>query len=70
MASSGIERPAQDGRSVVLTVVPGEPETGLWCGRCLLPSLIRVPLLALGAAGVTRLGTAEGCPGCLEESRL
>jgi hypothetical protein len=24
----------------------GEPETGLWCPDCLLPSVIRVPVLA------------------------
>lgn len=69
MASSGVERLAPDGRSVVLTVSPGTPETGQWCGTCLLPSLVRVPLLAISDAGVTRLGTAEGCPGCMEEAR-
>jgi hypothetical protein len=63
-----MERLAPDGRSVVIDVIPGEPETGLWCGTCLLPSLVRVPLLALGQAGVTQLGTAEGCAGCMGES--
>lgn len=70
MASSGIERLAPDGGSVTVTITPGEPETGLWCGACQLPSLIRVALYCFSKTGVTQLGTAEGCPGCMEDLRV
>jgi hypothetical protein len=68
MASSSAERLAPDGRSVVVTVTPGEPETGLWCPFCLLHSLVRVQLYAVTDSGVTLMGTAEGCPGCTEDA--
>ena len=56
---------APGGRSVILTFTAGEPETGLWCGTCLLPSVIRIPVLVGGKV----IGTAEACAGCDETER-
>jgi hypothetical protein len=56
---------APDGRSVIVTFTAGEPETGLWCGTCLLPSVIRIPFLIGGKV----ISTAEACAGCDEEGR-
>jgi hypothetical protein len=32
------------GQTVTVTMVAGEPETGVWCPQCLLPSAIRTPV--------------------------
>jgi hypothetical protein len=69
MATSGTERLSPDGRTVTVTVTPGAPQTGLWCPACQLPTLIRVPLYAVSEGGVTLLGTAEECHGCMEDAR-
>jgi hypothetical protein len=50
----------------VVLLSAGEPETGLWCGRCLLPSRIRVPFCITSEQGSFLAGTAEGCPDCGE----
>ena len=31
---------------VIVTVSLGEPETGVWCPHCLLPSAVRWPIVA------------------------
>lgn len=36
---------------VVVTFSAGEPETGLWCDSCLLPSAVAVPVMATYGSG-------------------
>jgi hypothetical protein len=53
-------------KTVTLTVVVDDEklETGLWCGRCLLPSGWRVPILGMSIDGVYQLGTIARCRDC------
>jgi hypothetical protein len=53
-----------DGRSIAVRLVPGTPETGLWCSRCLLPSGIRVPVHALTATGPRKVTEVTACTDC------
>lgn len=39
--------------SVTVLLSAGEPETGLWCDACLLPSRIRVPITMITTAGAS-----------------
>jgi hypothetical protein len=45
----------------VITITTGDPETGLWCTTCLLPSLVRIPLYRITESGVTDYGTVDHC---------
>ncbi|MBE5500471.1 Uncharacterised protein [Mycobacteroides abscessus subsp. abscessus] len=50
--------------AVALHLVPGTPETGLWCEICLLPSRYEVALYALvGDSAPIHVGTFHGCDG-------
>jgi hypothetical protein len=40
---------------------------GLWCERCLKPSAVKVPILAITEEGVNECGSFEGCMDCWEE---
>lgn len=42
----------------------GDPETGLWCGECNLPSRVRVDAYALADETVGPFMTLDGCPEC------
>jgi hypothetical protein len=53
----------------VVLVSAGEPETGLWCSRCLLPSRIRVPVYLTSEHGSFLAARSDACPGCDEEAR-
>jgi hypothetical protein len=50
----------------VVLIAPGEPETGLWCNACLLPSAVRVPLIMITESGAsdTALSPVELCTEC------
>jgi hypothetical protein len=50
----------------VVLIEAGEPETGLWCDSCLLPSVVRVPLIMITETGAsdTALSPAELCTEC------
>jgi hypothetical protein len=48
-------------RTVTITLIPGEPATGLWCDRCALPSRIEVPLYMATSRGVSTLRTVAYC---------
>ncbi len=47
--------------TLTLHVASGPIRTGLWCERCLLPSVVEVDLFWLRTTGVTRLGTYREC---------
>jgi hypothetical protein len=53
----------------VVLVATGEPETGLWCDSCLLPSVVRVPLVMITENGAsdTALSPVELCTECGEQ---
>jgi hypothetical protein len=38
---------SEDGQSVIIRITAGTPETGIWCGKCLLPSGVRIPMYVL-----------------------
>jgi len=61
---------SDDGRSVAIRAMPGDPITGLWCETCFLPSVISVPVYLLGGSGVTLHGYAEQCQACEGKPRL
>lgn len=48
----------------IVDIVSGTPETGLWCGVCLLPSVIHVPVCTLTESGPQLLATYTQCDGC------
>jgi len=52
-----------------LNLFCGDPETGEWCGRCNLPSAIRVPFNSANAEGVGAGSSFLFCPDCAEEKR-
>lgn len=47
-----------------LQLTAGTVITGLWCPRCLLPSVVLVPLSSLSRQGVTTFGPFAYCNGC------
>jgi hypothetical protein len=53
----GRQQPAGHPPPIIVTVHLGEPETGIWCPHCLLPSAVSWPVVAdkprLFPAGVT-----------------
>lgn len=49
---------------VTVWVTTGEPETGLWCDRCLFPARIRIPVYLMTASGFTPLGVYDACTEC------
>jgi len=49
---------------ITLHITPGTAITGLWCPRCLLPSLVLVPLNSLTPQGVSTFGSFAYCDGC------
>jgi len=53
-------------RTLVVFLAPGEPETGLWCSTCLLPSAVRVPIVMIteNGAGDTTVSPVEACTEC------
>lgn len=51
------------------TITAGEPETGLWCPACLLPSRVRTPLYLAGDHGSFLAAVSDSCAGCEEEAR-
>lgn len=48
----------------VVIVTHGEPETGLWCPTCLLPSAVLWPLVLIGENGADDAGCVILCDGC------
>jgi hypothetical protein len=44
----------------------GEPETGLWCVECLLPSRVRIPVVMITEAGAsdTAVPAVDVCTSC------
>lgn len=49
-------------REVAVLVTPGEPrQLDDLCPRCLLPSLVEIPMLAISTAGVSEVETWIGC---------
>ena len=54
------------GAPYVVFIAPGEPETGLWCPDCRLPTRIRVPLTVITEDGAsdTALPAPELCTQC------
>lgn len=53
----------------VIHLAPGTPERGLWCDRCQLPSVIRVPVNGMTTDGVTLIGEALYCVEHTEETQ-
>jgi len=45
-------------------ITTGEPETGLWCDRCMLPARIRIPIYQMSASGFTPLTVYDVCAEC------
>lgn len=45
-------------------IVFGEPESGLWCDDCALPSAIRVRLVGQHGMSVMEMGTFVSCIEC------
>lgn len=55
----------KDTRGLQLTIAAGTPLlTGLWCYRCMLPSMIVVPLSSLTPQGFSTMGLFAYCTGC------
>jgi|HubBroStandDraft_4_1064222.scaffolds.fasta_scaffold3630262_2 hypothetical protein len=50
--------------TVTLEVTVGEPVTGLWCGSCLLPSLIAVPVTETLGNRQPSLAAYKACADC------
>lgn len=56
---------AADKRTLTLHVATGEPRLGLWCDRCLLPSVIEVDAHFMCAEhGSHKVGTYRQCTSC------
>ncbi|WP_280466805.1 hypothetical protein [Nocardia cyriacigeorgica] len=51
-------------REALVTPTAGEPETGLWCEQCALPSVLRFPVAGIVPTGVLDLGVVTICPDC------
>lgn len=39
-------------------------EVGLWCDKCLLPSVVKMPLMGMFGGGMVDFGFMEGCVDC------
>lgn len=50
--------------AIAMHVVAGTPTTGLWCPKCLLPSVIEVPLGFLTLNGYTSMPSHVFCHDC------
>lgn len=50
--------------AVVLNLWLGEPEVGLWCPKCNLPSGYRVPIYTVSEQGVSATGHVQKCHDC------
>lgn len=50
--------------AVVLNLWVGEPEVGLWCPKCNLPSGYRVPIVHVSEQGVSPFGAIKRCHDC------
>ena len=48
---------------LIIDIRPGEPELGLWCPNCLLPSAYTVPIYS----GDTQIGHVRRCDECEPE---
>lgn len=42
----------------------GEPETGIWCDDCMLPSMIRIRLVGQSGMSVLDFGKHDYCDEC------
>lgn len=49
---------------MVIEVTVGDPETGLWCGTCLLPSVVAIPVMAVCGSRIVSLTVFRECPDC------
>lgn len=47
-----------------IEVTVGEPETGLWCGICLLPSAVAVPVTGTLRESILFVSASMFCTGC------
>ncbi len=52
-------RLSEDGQTIILDVAFGTPVTGIWCGACLLPSGVRIPMYALADDGPSPMPWAD-----------
>ncbi|AAN12577.1 gp16a [Mycobacterium phage Che9c] len=50
--------------AVIVHLWTGEPEVGLWCPKCLLPSGYRVPLYHISINGISDWGAITKCHDC------
>lgn len=48
----------------VVTLEVVDVDTGGWCDRCLLPSLVTVHLALIYPSGLITLGRQHGCTDC------
>jgi hypothetical protein len=48
----------------VIKVTVGEPETGLWCDDCLLPSVVAIPVVAMCGSRILSLTVFRECADC------
>lgn len=49
---------------VYLVIDDRNPEVGLWCSVCNLPSGIKFPILSISMEGVGQAGQWTGCLNC------
>lgn len=49
---------------LIFLVSTGQPETGLWCDRCLLPSRIRFTVYVTTEHGSRPIGVIDACQDC------
>lgn len=49
---------------LTVRVMAGDPERGIWCAPCALPSAVSVPVYLLTASGVTLHGHARKSSDC------
>lgn len=47
-----------------------EPETGIWCSTCALPSIVRMTMAVLSGDHIVHIAPYERCTSCPEESIL
>jgi len=45
-------------------VSAGTPQTGLWCGKCLLPSRVRIPVYVTSERGSSLVTVHDACEDC------
>lgn len=51
-------------RTFTVHIETTEPEVGIWCEPCALPSKVRVRAVMITGRGVSPLVTAEQCENC------